>query len=293
MIKLTAEYSANLQFNLKINNSLTGGTYVDDQNNEIIIQAKARGFYIMRRQLRTRHILSIDLKDKKFTPGKNPANMVKLPTVNMKDKILDILGRDIEVITIEPDTLYLNYSVPSSKRVPVVKNFTLSFQREYMQTAPAVFEPDSITITGQQEILDTINVVYTVYQNFLHLNDKLETTLSLKEIENVAFSHRKVKINIPVERCTESNIKLPIVVLNVPLFSSILLLPSQVEVKYIVALKDYPHINIDDFYATVDYLHTDSSASIHKLRVILTSKPHQVISVKLSPEFVDFIQHRE
>ena len=293
MNKLSAEYSANIQFSLKITNSLTGGTYTNNQNQTISIQAKARGFYIVGKQLSKKQTLNIDLKDARLVSGKKSENLIKISTASIKDKISEALGRDVELVAIEPDTLYLNYSIPIHKKVPVVQNFTLAYQNEYMQTAPITFEPDSVTITGQSEILDTINAIKTEYANFLNLNSKLETSLSLANIENVIISQNKVRIFIPIERCTESSIKLPITILNAPESSSILLLPPNVEVRYVVPLKGYSNINKDDFQAIVDYIQTDSQISTRKLRVKLISKPQQVISTQLLPEFVDFIEHKE
>lgn len=291
--KLTSEYSANLQFTPQIINSLTGGTYTDEHNNNTLyIQTKAKGYYIMRQQLTKNHTLSIDLKDKKIIPGKS-SNLIKLPTAGIKDKVLDALGRDITIISIEPDTLYLRYSRPSTKRVPVKPNFKLLFEKEYQQIAPIVFEPDSITIMGQHEVLDTINAVYTINETYADLKETLETSLSIKSINKVVFSQRKVKFKVPIERCTESSIKLPISVLNPPHSYSILLLPPQVEVKYIVPLSDYTTIKKDDFEAVVDYFEVDSLSTTRKLRVKLLRTPQKITSVKLSPEFVDFIQHKE
>lgn len=293
MIKLSAEYTTNMDFTPQINNSATGGTYNNERANTLYIQIRASGFYLMRQRLIKNHTLAIDLKDKTQIPEAGQNELIKLPTSSIRDKISDILGQNIGIISIEPDTLYLRYSKPNRKKVPVVQNFTLSFEKEYRQTAAIQFEPDSIIITGPSEMLDTINEIPTVNNSYLNLNNRLETNLSLKEINNVVYSQNKVKLTIPIERCTESIVKMPISILNSPDDYSILLLPPQVEVKYVVPLKDYPSVNVDGFHIAVDYQQADSLLVNSKLRVKVYEKPEQVISVQISPEFVDYIQHKK
>ena len=293
MIKLSSEYPANLQYDLKINNSLTGGTYIDTLNNAIYIQVKASGFYIMSKQISKNQSIILDLKDKRITPAKNSPNLIKLPTINIKDKIAEVLGRDVEVISIEPDTLFLRYSVPVKKRVPVIPNLKIGFQSEYTQTAHITVLPDSIFIIGQQSALDTIHAVYTAHSEYINVNSNIEANLPLVNIDNVVFAHNKAKITIPVERCTELTLKLPIDILNAPDPSSILLMPPQVEIKYVIALKDYSPIIENNFQAAVDYQQTDSLIFDRKLKINLVKKPEQVISVQLSPEFVDFIKFKK
>ena len=120
------------------------------------------------------------------------------------------------------------------------------------------------------------------------LNQRVEKKISLVPIHQVGFSHRNVKLTIPVEKYTELSIKVPIEAENTPDDTKLIAVPRTVEVKCNVVLSKYFDIKPSMFKALVDYNQIHQSLS-NKLKVKLTVLPENVALIDYQPKYIEYI----
>jgi YbbR domain-containing protein len=116
-----------------------------------------------------------------------------------------------------------------------------------------ITSPDSITLYGYKEILDTLNCIYTNEYISEELKDTLNTTLSLNIPHHCKAKPNKVNVIAPVEFYTESDIDLSIRVKNLPENIVVKTIPEKLNVSFLVGLSKYKDIRPSDFILSIDY----------------------------------------
>jgi len=283
MHKLAKDYETTLTVYPKVRNSLSASVYVDAADNNLQLQIKAPGFFILRKKFTRNNSVSIDLKS-----SEKEASELKLTTISLKEKIADNFDKTVQITSIHPETIYYTLSGNISKKVPVVANFNITFKNEYRQNAPVQFSPDSVIVRGAQANIDSIKQIVLPFHKYDNVDKTIEDIASIVAPENVLIEPLRVKYKIPVARCTAGSVSVPIRVVNAPSNSTLVLLPSAIEVKYLVPVKEYTSVNSSDFAVEVDFKETNNSLN-RRIKVNLVKNPSEVFDIKIEPAFVEFL----
>jgi YbbR domain-containing protein len=284
MNKLAQDYDTVLKIVPKLKTSLSG-IYSDAADNTLYVQVRASGFFILGKKFSESSSFTIDLKD---SPEENHKTGLRIATVNLKDKIRDDFDKSVQILSIEPDTVYFNVSEHVSKKVPVRGDFSLSFKNEFRQCAPIQFFPDSVTVTGSQEHVANVKSIALSPKKYENVDKTVEDISNININRNIYVNHTKIRYRIPVERCTEGRVSVTVRTASVPKGSKLVLLPSVVNIKYLVPLKDYGSVSVNDFFVEVDFNDTQSSLNRH-IKVNLVQCPPSVFDLKIEPAFVEFL----
>ncbi len=197
------------------------------------------------------------------------------------------------VIDIYPDTIYLEMVPALRKRLPVILDADISFERRFDQYGPITIEPDSITATGPKPLLDTLSSLRTEHWDARNLRKNTHRTLKVKHPAGFPFlemEKEEVTINVPVEEFTEATKELKIDMVCPDHLSplDVRLFPNSVTVNYLVALRDYQAVSEQMFHATVSCPQAidDDDGS---LPVTLENYPSFVDVLYYRPQFVEYI----
>lgn len=208
-------------------------------------------------------------------------------TALLSDKIENQLRSELEIISISPDTLYFEFAEKVFKKVPVVSNLDILPATQHMVRGNIQFNPDSITISGANPIVDTIQQVFTMNEKLTELNENYTNDVKLQKINNIDFSHDEVEVNIKIDKFTEGSQKVKLNVINVPDSLIIRTFPKEVTVTYFVALSDYEKVLPQLFEAVVDYNQTKTQEN--KLKIEIESAPDYIQSLRYNPKSVEYI----
>jgi YbbR domain-containing protein len=283
MSKLAQDYDTVLKMSPNLKSSLSG-VYSDMADNTLYIQVRAPGFFILGKKFSENNSITVDIKD---FPIRNKTEL-KIATVNLKDKIRDDFDKSIQILSIEPDTIYFSISKYVTKKVPVRGDFKLSFKNEFRQYAPVQFFPDSVTISGIQEHVVKVKSIALPSKRYNNIDKTMEDISNINTSQDIHVNPSKIRYKIPVERCTEGTVAVPVQTVNLPAGNKLILLPSKVNIKYFVPLKDYNSVSANDFYAEADY--NDTKTSLNRLiKVKVLRHPSSVFEVKVEPAFVEFL----
>ncbi len=198
-------------------------------------------------------------------------------------------------LSVHPDTIFFNTINAFSKRVPVKLDKDLQLRQGFRVYDIPTLSPDSVTVFGPKTLSDSINYISTEKLTGISVDKNINQSVKLKNLwksQQVSFSDYETEVFIPVEEFTEATARLPVRVdcseKSTVNPDDLLLFPDQVDVHYLVALKDDSAITPDMFSAFVncpDTLH----AGRFRLTVEVREKPALVDILRIRPSEVEYI----
>lgn len=288
--KLENNYSANITYPIKYIYHKPDKELVGDVPSELNLNLSAQGYALLRSMITARqHPIVFRLISLNFNEITGDTNRYFVLTRNLKEVIQRQIGSEITLNYISPDTLFYNFSTIVRKKVVIVPNIDLEFEKQYMPGAGGtISQPDSIVISGPRSLIDTINKVYTVYKKFTKVDKSISEEFKLQPIEGVYFVKNKAILSIPVDKYTETFLMVPVKINNLPDSMQMKTFPSAIRVSFIVALRNYNKVTPYQFKAVVDYKNVYTSIN-NRLKVNLERQPAYVKFVSYRPMNVDFI----
>ncbi len=258
------------------------------------LKVRGQGFQLLEyKLLRNLNPLTLQVSTYNLNPKSHPNSLLyHLPTSNIQPRVSQQLGSSIKILEIAPDTLFFEFTERTSKKVPVEANIKYSFGKQMMLKDNVSIDPDSVELSGPQSVLDTIRSIKTKYKEFSDLTSTIETTVILRKIhEQVEYSTRGIKLQIPVEQYTEGSLKKEIVVRNRPDSVIVRTFPSAVNITYLVGLSNYEKVIPELFRVYVDY--EDIRNNSEHLKVVVDKAPEYLKSYSYTPQRVDYIIERK
>jgi hypothetical protein len=160
-----------------------------------------------------------------------------------------------------------------------------------MQVGPNLVEPDSVTVSGPEMMIDTIEAAATVPVIMADVNRSFDMELEMQPLNKIEYDPLEVWLQVPVEKFTEASVKVQIEVINMP--DSLLLrpFPPAVTVRCNIGLSAYETLNEHLFRAVIDYSEVGNMLG-NKLQVRIIKMPVYIESVEFTPKSVEYIVER-
>lgn len=291
---LSDTYVADLKYPVKYTNLPPNRILSQAPPDRLTLKVRSDGYTILSNMLKYKKPLRYNVNAFSLYSLSVDSTSVYTLTHNANDLLtaeLNEKSKNIQILDINPDTLFFNFSRVKKKKVPVaisIKPTDNLFQRQYMYNGSPYAVPDTIEITGPSSIVDTLSKIYTRTLVLSNLSDTVMKHVNLEKINRLEIHAKKVMVIVPVDEFTESEVRVPIHQLNVPDTLTLKTFPNIITVKYLVTLSNFDKVNDDLFSANVDFnsinLDVDS-----KMRIVLDSLPSFIHNVKLSQRNVEFL----
>lgn len=231
----------------------------------------------------------------RISPPSIDVNLKKLEATNyvtFSDQLNDLnrqLGSQQRVVSVEPDTLYFDFSARSVKKVPVRLLYNFQFRGQHAISGPIQMAPQYIMVTGPKEDLNHINYWLTdsMRREDVHTSITAKSYLQKSQKDNVSIYPNIVEAKIPVDEFTEKSLEIPLKIINNRGYD-VKLLPEKVTVKFLTALSNYPKINRDQIEATVD-ISSWQTNGYKQLPIKLLHFPAFCKLISIDPQIADFI----
>ena len=254
---------------------------IDQKKEPIEINLSATGFDILRYQW-FRNTLQL----------RSPAEQVSDPyfTINLIDQqfyLQEQMYGNTVINGFKQPFLRVNYYSLSQKRVPILVNASIDFRPGYLLDFPLKTTPDSITVIGSKEQLDTLEFVVTEPFEKQELSENFKTALNLVRYEEMEFDYLKVIVNGSVSSYSEKQFELPVEVNNLSSNTQIKLFPSTVKLTVLARLEQLQQLKNSDFELSVNFaLKKDTISS---LPVILSKAPKGIKKINWNPKQIEFL----
>jgi len=162
----------------------------------------------------------------------------------------------VRLLDVKPDSLEVALGSSVRKRVPVVLDCVAGFREGYGQVGPTFVAPDSVTLTGAEAVLRTIDAWRTERRVFDNVRGPLDAEVPLASPDPfaIALSVPSVRIAITVEPFAEKIIAgIPVVVAGVPDHREVILIPPRIEIVVRAGIRQLSALSAADFHATTSY----------------------------------------
>lgn len=265
------------------------GVVVTNNTINLFVTLKADGFTFVRLSNSNQtEPHEIDLTANRLMLHKT-AEGLYLSSYVLNRKLSEAISKNSSIISISPDTLFLNLSQANSKKVPINLVHDITFVKSFGQSDEILITPDSILISGPQPIIERISSVSTLPQLFSDVKDSLQFSTTIQAIPNVIFERTFCNIVIPVDQFTESKMEVPIVASGLAENVDVKFFPAEVSLSFQVAIGKLNDFEASDFKAESDFSAISTSNQPDKVKVRLTNHPKYIRNVTYTPLMVDYI----
>jgi len=288
MNKLSADYLRTALYRIEFYSS-DNVHRIFNTETVMFLQINMNGFSAMRHRYAEQNTVRIDLSNTILSKTKN-----YVLSTDIFQKISEQLGDGKKLISISPDTIYFSYIDQQSKFLPVAPNLNLSFASEYMQKGKTILSPDSIWVSAEQSILDTLRAIPCKTKKYEDLKKSIsgELEIDLSKLAKVSITYKKVSFRVEVERYSESTITVPLKIINKPSNVDVMIFPREIEIKYRANISDFAKINRNDFLLTTDFNYLKKSVN-GNIKVDIAEMPASILKIELYPEFVELIVNKK
>jgi len=287
-MKLSKNYNFKIELHIDYIN-IPNDKYISRADSIINIACKATGFYLFTKKIHTTDIISVDLKNIHFSKNNRNKYYSKINLFNIAEHYIDTHYPFAEQTDINnKDYLYIELDYAFSKKIPIKARYSFTLEKQFYLYDSVRIIPDSITVYGSKAKINKLESIETDSMSFTNLKESVEDFLKIKDERSYScrFSHNNVKIIIPIEKFTETELTIPIRITDNNLKHKIKIFPETVKVFAMVATKDYNNITPEMFRVTID---TTDMNKKNSLAVVLQSAPSYVKVNRITPETVEFI----
>ena len=287
---LSKTYDTDIDFSVRFTNKPRGVLFERELPSSIELIVTDAGFQLLQNML-TPNMKSLNInlenvigrRDRKLAEGH-----YFILTKDYENEIEHALPSTTKLNNIMPDTLHIIFSKQVRKKVPVHLLANVSPGRQRLISGNITFDPDSVSIFGAGRIIDTIDAVYTNYQDFKNLQDTLKRNIGLKEIDGVELAVKRVNVEIPVETFTEKVLDVPVIAQGFPDSLRLRTFPSSVKISFFVGISHFPGVTEKDFKVYIDYASVEGKVS-GNVPLSYTSDQSWITNVRIVPEKIDYL----
>lgn len=198
--------------------------------------------------------------------------------------------RNQKIISIQPDTLFFDFTKRKVKKIPVKFINQLTYKKQFNQSGTIELNPKMVTVIGPETEINKLSYWPTQILKSKKTSASVNQTIRLLKStkNNINVYPSVVAVKIPVEEFTEKLLDVPITVTNNPNYYNVKLFPNKVNIKVMVPLSRYYTTTADDFEAKVD-LDLWTHYHAEKLSVKVNNKATYTHIVQIEPHQLNYI----
>ncbi|EZH72072.1 hypothetical protein ATO12_24345 [Aquimarina atlantica] len=284
-IQFSKNYTQEVEVAIRYTNIPQDKIFNEQSDQTLRMVLNGNGFRLMNHNW-SRPTLQFNVEDAVSNSGDQYYFRVDKESSVLKNK-LDFKGR---VLSVQKDTIRLKLDHNLEKKIPVKIAEKIQYAIGYGSDKGLVVSPDSITISGPSQIIDTIQYITTENLNLegLNVNYTSKLDINIEELPTtITVTPAQVEAHVLVSKFTEGDQKIPITLNNIPEGTEIKIFPKEISVVYRVGLDKYNEISPRDFMVVADYAKASEESLF--LTLELVNKPDYIHDVRLQVKQVQFV----
>ncbi len=208
-----------------------------------------------------------------------------------QQQIENQLSKPMELLAIENDTFFFDFQDLVSKRIPVRLDIDFSLAKNHMLDGSLLVQPDSITVNGLHEEIDTLKSVSSAKVDLKEVAADFSIKAELMKsdaLKHTNFSNKSITVSGKVFKFSEKNITVTIRPINLPNERNIKMFPNTVQILCKGNLEILKTLKPSDFRVVADY-RAMGDAQLKFLPISLIDKPVALHSAILKNTEVEYI----
>ncbi|MEG2779970.1 MAG: hypothetical protein RR919_04030 [Bacteroidales bacterium] len=286
--KLSQDYSTYIKYKISITTSLEGRVQRAVSNDLLVVRGESSGFYILQQLYGgDEDILEINVEPKQLKATYSNPDKFYIRSSDIKTKIQEVLGSDLQVESFTTDTLYFNLPKQSYKKVPVATKSRIKYKSQYMPFGPIIIKPDSVLIYGQTLLLNSVDSVFTTIIKEDNVKTPINGLIPIEHINGIKLSVNNVYYSQEVGRYVENIVNVKVGVLNPPIGKNVAIIPQEVKLKFRTPFYAKQGYIASDFLVMLNYNDVESKGNI--MHPVLRKAPKDAYFIQMEPKFVECI----
>ena len=281
--KLTSNYTKTIVFAVKAVDVPSDQVVLDQSIDSIRLELKGYGYNLAKYYI-DQPIIEISVNNL----NKVKSNYQWTKQRNFSD-LQSKFNKSVSLLSSSVDQIDFIIEQYESKKVPIELEFEIGYKSGFDSFQEYKLSKDSITVTGPNSLIDTINVIQTHKLVLNQIDSEINTKIRVKSPKNNNITHSDTEIDfqLKVEKFTEESIKVPITIVNISDNMKINYYPKVVSVLYRVSIKDYKAVNPMDFRVECDLnmINKDNSVLISSI----TKKPSNVKKCRIENNQIQYV----
>ena len=194
---------------------------------------------------------------------------------------------DVQIKSINPDTLYFTEKTGFQKIVPVKVPLHIKCKEGYGYKKPSV-TPAFLTIWGDTTYLEKVDTLYTQTLTLSNLSQNVLTTLQLiKPSSELHTAVNAVSLSVEVSKLIQQSLTIPITNHRDYPNQQVRLFPSKATIRFTTLQNTF---NPEDTLAFKAVINSDKVNKLsNKCPVILSSVPGNVTVLEITPKEVELL----
>jgi hypothetical protein len=253
------------------------------------LKVKAHGFTILRHRL-SLFFLPLEFNVNELTNSlmvDSRKSSYAFPARLFLTEISYLLSNDMEILNMNPDTLFFKFDQMGQKRIKVKPCITVNLKKQYQISGDIQSTPDSVTVYGPQQAIDTLQYARTEFLQFKNADEPVKTKALINKIKDIYFEPKQIELSFPVEEYTEAQQLVSVLINDQPANLNVKLFPPKVKVSFQIGLSRFSEIKPEDFKLTVSY--SDIIEGKIRLKIALESRPSYIYDLKIIPEELEYL----
>ncbi|MGB1445515.1 MAG: CdaR family protein [Flavobacteriaceae bacterium] len=278
--KFSKTYTEVIAFELSFDNTPVGLVPQLVQPLEVETTLTATGFQFLYYRFFDKQ-LSIDLAEARFEENKATVQLA----AQFQALQEQLLG-DTQIINYFPTEIEFDFQRQLTKKVPVVAP-ALELALGY--TAINVeFQPDSVEVLGPESELTKLKFIQPIYSNNSKIQQSFTSKANLPKLGNtLKLNINSVEMKVSVDRFSEEEFNLPIVLKNAPLNEVLKFFPSKVKLTFSAPLQELKNITPEDFIIGIAYDRLNPNENRATIEVFQV--PEKVQNMRWEPKTVEYL----
>ena len=201
----------------------------------------------------------------------------------------ELLGDEQKIIQIFPEKISIIKNKQDKKQVRIAARVEIHYKQGYKNSSVAQLNPDRIWIFGSEELLQSIDTIYTESFKLKQIDKDVDISIPLIIPEGIKSKVTKINYHLPVNMFIEGSQKVELRAVNVPPSKNIIPFPKKVNVTYKVFKKDFKRIDSKNFDVIIDYNNRYNNEKDNLIRAQLYKYPKEIFDYQIVPEKIAFL----
>lgn len=237
--------------------------------------------------------LNVDVSRLPRVQTKDGAFAVIAPSQFYTDISNDIPDH-IELRGVINDSIFIPLHRARKKYLPVVSRVNYGIEQQHILSDKIRISPSHVWVNGTNNILDTMEAIYTKPTEYFMLHDTLTLSLAFDLPTGVETNVHSVDVTFCVEPFTEKTLEVPITAVNVPDGYIFKAFPHTARVTFTVGMSSFEKVGVNNIDVVADLSTIDlKTNNQQKVKLHLASAPENITNVTYSPLFVEFLLEKK
>ncbi|GAA4325830.1 hypothetical protein GCM10023115_39850 [Pontixanthobacter gangjinensis] len=286
LVQFSKTYTQVIEIPVSYINTPLDKSISEDRPDHVDLQLQDNGFSIYYYKFFNPR-LEVDLSQARENDGKL--------VYSLQNHLSDIeqqLKIDFENSLIVQEEIVVPFQFKKEKMLKVEPRIEVSYAVGFSADEPIKLQPDSVKVSGPEEIIDSLTSVPTRSIKLNKVNNDLngQVGLDTSSLGELSFYENTVKYFQEVEKFTEGSAEIAVEVINVPDDLNLAYFPKTVIVYYQVNLQQFESVSSADFRVICNY--KDIKKGDDYMIAQIVEKPDFVNNVRLNERRIQFVIKR-